>query len=534
MKKKTVMSKLTPLGVVLCLLASMAIFGCATPSPTPSTEPAPTPPAQTGPQYGGILKVSDIFDAGASLGYPPKLLRVYSMRQSSPVIESLFRIDETGKVVPWLATGYTSDVAAKTLTLILREGVKFHDGTDFNAEAVKWNLEQHINAKRADAAKFTSIDVLDNYTVRINLSEWDNTIISNMTQALGMIISPTACEKNGIEWAESNPIGTGPFEFVSWEKDVRTVFKKFDGYWQKGKPYLDGIEYIPIPDTLTRQLSLRGNEIHLALTLDAKDLTGLEKDGFPVTRINVGSGAVSAIPDSANPNSPWADVKVRQAAQHAIDSELIVQSILFGEAEPANQWIYKRHWGYNPNVKGYPYNPEKAKQLLADAGYPNGFKTKILYRTNPRDDKIFTAVQGFLKDVGIDAELEPTTTGRYDEVAFQGDSWEGLIMNAVSPNPDLPAALALRYSGGGKFFTQMLVPDDYVQAIQNAITAPDFETKQKYTQEAMKLMIDKYALQVVIYCMFDYAVSQPYLHNHGYFDTPNTTAWTPEEAWLEK
>ena len=525
MKKKAVLSNLICLGVTLCLLASMAIFGWA------QGKPAPTQPSA--PRYGGTLRISDLYD-GVSIGYPPKLVRVYSNRQAAPCIETLFRSDKTGKPVPWLATGFTNNVAAKAITLTLRKGVKFHDGTDFNAEAVKWNLDQHLSARSQGTETFSSIDVIDDYTVRINLSKWDNTVTSNLNQTLGLMISPTAFKKNGEEWCAKNPIGTGPFQFVSWEKDVRTIYKKFDGYWQKGKPYLDRIELTPITDQLTRELSFRRGELDLMMTEAAKGIAELEKEGYIVTRCRVGSGARSLIPDSANSKSPFADLRVRQAVQHAVENEAIVKAIFYGEAEPANQWIYKGHWGYNPSVVGYPYNPTKAKQLLAEAGYPKGFKTKLLYRTNPQSDQIYTAVQGFLKAVGIDVELEPSATGRYDQIAFRGGKWEGLIENAVSPNPDVAAALALRYSGGGMYYSQMLIPDDYDKAIQNSITAPDFEAKQKFTQEAMKLMADKYCLQIVTYCGVSFAVSKTYLHNQGFNETPNNGLWTPEDAWLER
>ena len=102
----------------------------------------------------------------------------------------------------------------------------------------------------------------------------------------------------------------------------------------------------------------------------------------------------ASVPDSANPKSPFADLRVRQAAQYAIDTEAIAKTIFYGEVEPANQWIYKGHWGYNPSVVGYPYNPAKAKQLLAEAGYPNGFKTKLLYRTSPESDQTLYCSSG--------------------------------------------------------------------------------------------------------------------------------------------
>ena len=162
--------------------------------------------------------------------------------------------------------------------------------------------------------------------MRINLTEWDNTVLSNLAQSLGMMISPTAFKKNGEEWAAKNPIGTGPFQFVSWEKDIRTVYKKFDGYWQKGKPYLDGIEWVIMADPLTRMLSFKKGEVDVALSIAAKDMSGLSQEGYVVSRRPPPSGVLCVAPDAANPNSPFANLKVRQATQHAIDTKTIAQS----------------------------------------------------------------------------------------------------------------------------------------------------------------------------------------------------------------
>lgn len=529
MHKKGRLFKCICFSIGFCLLALLVAIGCQA---DPTTQPIAT--TADGPQYGGTLVYADLYDLTANFGYPPEIIRNGTFRIMSAAIETLFHVDEKGMIVPWLAVGYEADPSDKSLTLTLREGVKFHDGSNFNAESVKWNLEQHMAAKLSAVALVESVDVIDTHTVRFGFYEWDNTFISSLTQHTGMMVSPTAAEKNGLEWVKNNPIGTGPFEFVSHEHD-RVVFKRFDDYWQEGKPYLDGIEYIHIGDGLTRILSFRNAEIDLALSVDSKDVADLEKEGYVVIKRNVGSGATGIIPDSANPDSPWADVRVRQAAQHAINNESIVQSVLHGQAEPANQFIYEKHWAYNPNIKGYPYNPEKAKQLLADAGYADGFETILYYRANPVDDEVYTAVQGFLEEVGIRAKLHPVEFGLYDEMAWGGRGWEGLLQNAVHPNPDFTAAVNELYSGKFEdYYPQMLVPDDYVEAIQNAISAADDEDKQKNTWEASKLMIDKYALQILLYCFYDIAVNQDYVHNHGYFGTPHTAQWTPEEVWIEK
>jgi peptide/nickel transport system substrate-binding protein len=485
-------------------------------------------------QYGGTLRFSDLYE-GTSIGYPPKMAKtMFNFRQATPAIETLLRFDKAAKPAPWLATGFKENAKAKTITLTLRRGVKFHDGTDFNGAAVKWNLDQHVVAKTAGTEKFQSVDVVDDYTVRISLSQWDSTVVSNMTQGLGMMISPIAYQKNGEEWCVNHPVGTGPFKFVNWQKDTRITFEKFDGYWQKGKPYLDRIEFTTILDSFTRELSLRNGELDLIWTLAAKDLATLEKDGFVVARRSGGSGARSLVPDSVNPKSPFADVRVRRAAAHAIDTGALVKTIYFGENVATNQQIFKGHWAYNPSIAGYPYNPVQAKKLLSEAGYPNGFKTKLLYGTSVENDQVFTAVQSYLKAVGIDAELDAAASGRYIQTAWQGGKWEGLIMAQPSGNPDTVVHLATFYAGNGKAYSQMLVPSDYGEAIQKAMAAPDFKVKQKWAQEAMKLMIDKYCLTLPLFSVSDFAVNKPYVRNHGFLETPNVGAWRPEDAWLTR
>jgi peptide/nickel transport system substrate-binding protein len=509
--------------VIVILLSVLMVIGCWA-AGSYAAEPKPT--------YGGVLRISEQLDGG-NIGRPSKMRgAVFAQRHVAPALETLFRVDKAGKTMPYLVASAKENAKAQTIMLVLRKGIKFHDGTDFNAEAVKWNLDDCVAAKMPGTEKFKSVDVIDPYTVRINLIEWDSTVISSFTQQMGMMISPTSCKKD--EQACANrPVGTGPFQFVSWDKDRKTVYKKFPEYWQKGKPYLDGIEWVPVQDPLARELSFRKGEFDVSLTVAPNVVANLEKDGFVVNRNRL-IGAMGLVPDSANAKSPFADVRVRRALQYAIDPSLIVKHIYFNEAEAVNQWTYKEHWGYDPKVVGYPYNPAKAKQLLVEAGYPNGFKTKITYRTNPTQDQVFAAVQSFLKAVGIEAELEPILIGRYDEIAFKGGKWEGLLMNAVLQYPDLVSILAISYAGRGKEYSQMTVPEDYAKAIQNAVEAQDFKTKQKWTRETMKLMIDKYALQTTLLCRFNFSVSTKKVHSHDANTTPNDGFWTPEETWIEK
>lgn len=518
--------------VGLAVAACAPSVAPALPTTGPATAAAAAATAITGPKSGGVLKIGILADV-ATMGDPAKMTVVSSTTQAAPAIETLFRTDKSGKPVPWLATDAINDLANKAITIPLRKGVKFHDGTDFNADAVKWNLEQCMTGKTGGTENFKSIDKVDDSTVRINLTQWDNTVTVNLGQIIGAMISPAAYKANGAEWAGSHPVGTGPFKFVSWEKTSEIVYEKFDGYWQKGKPYLDGIEIHVIADPVTRLISFRKGEVDFLTFITAKDAADLEKEGFGVNRARAGSGALGWVHDSIKPDSPFAKLEVRQAVQHAIDVDAIAKTIFYGSAEPANQWIYKGHWAYNSSITGYPYNPDKAKQLLAQAGFANGFNTKLAYITNNADyAPLSTSVQAFLKNVGIDAQLDPAPITRWSQVALSGGTWDGMWWAGISPNPDVAAALASRYMGGGRYYSQMLVPDDYVKAIQTALAAGDFESKAKATQDAMKLMIDKYCLRTVVCCTSDMGVYDKKVHNTGWFETPVSAWWTPEDAWI--
>jgi peptide/nickel transport system substrate-binding protein len=154
-----------------------------------------------------------------------------------------------------------------------------------------------------------------------------------------------------------------------------------------------------------REMSLRKKELDLIGTFNADGLKALEKDGLTVIRRKMPAGARALVFDSANAKSPFADVRVRQAAQYAVDANAINQTVFHGEMELTFQQTYKGNWAHNPSIVGYPYNPAKAKELLTAAGYPNGFKTKLTYRGSPENEQMYGAVQNYLKVIGIDAQI---------------------------------------------------------------------------------------------------------------------------------
>ena len=260
---KGLFSKMVFLGLVLCVVISLAAYGCE-PAPTAPTTTTTTPTGTT-IKTGGIVRYSYYRD-GTVIGYPPKWSSPVEYSIFPLAIENLAYFDKVGNVVPGLATSWKADYATKSITVELRKGIKFHDGTDFNAQAAKWNIDQYILAKKADIL-LKSVDIIDDYNIRVNLPSWDSECVWKLMYFAGSMISPTAFEKAGTtqkereDWATSNPVGTGPFLFVSKQRDVKTVFKKNPNYWQKDRPYVDGVEYVIIADPLVQMAALKAGEI---------------------------------------------------------------------------------------------------------------------------------------------------------------------------------------------------------------------------------------------------------------------------------
>ena len=220
-----------------------------------------------------------------------------------------------------------------------------------------------------------------------------------------MMVSPTSLKTLGND-AMTHPVGTGPFSFVSYQPDTSIKFQKFDGYWQKGKPYLDGIEFDFIADPVTALASFEAGEAQAIENLGPKDVSDLIATGkYNVTLSPAYVAALAG--DSAHSDSPYANISVRRAISYAIDNQAIAKTLGFGLIPSTNQLQPPDGLAYNPKVVGYPYNPDKAKQLLSEAGYPNGLQTKITFTSGATNQDLFTAVQSYLQAVGIKATLDP-------------------------------------------------------------------------------------------------------------------------------
>jgi len=531
MRNEVELRKRLVLGFVLCATISMTALGYAAETTAPRT-------ATT--KYGGILVLGNDLEVD-QLGDP--VARPYTsicFKTALPALETLLRYDKTGVAVPWLATEWKVSKDLDSITLTLRKGIKFHDGTDFNAQACKWNLERYRTSNNPELKAVKSIDIVDDSTIRLNLSKWDSTLLDTLAYIPGIMVSPTAYQKAGStdkersDWARVNPVGTGPFKFVSWNREIKIKYEKFNNYWQKGKPYLDGVEVVTISDVVTRFMSFRKGEVDVIPSVDPRDVRELEKEGkYIISMCNLSSLASCVAGDSAHPDSHFSDIRVRRALEYAVDKKTLVDALTYGYGKICNQYAAPGSWGLNPDVKGYPYDPGKAKQLLAEAGYPNGFKTKLispnfgLYLPSP------PAVQEYLRKVGIDAEIEMLASGAYQSVLRGGWKDSLIFLEGSQGFPDVTRNIISKISARMFMKETMLFPDDYEAALTNAVNAPDFATKQKWTWEVQKLLVDKYALVQYFFTQPRTTVINKKFQDTG-FGVTFDVQWTPADAWMSK
>lgn len=328
------------------------------------------------------------------------------------IYEGLLGFDKNMKVVPALATSYTASKDAKTFTFKLRKGVKFQDGTPFNAEAVKFNFDRISDPKstlkrHSLYAIIKKTTVVDPYTVKFTLSQPFGAMINTFAHPAGMIVSPTAVKKYGKDFMK-HPVGTGPYKFKSWGQDGVLKVVKNTNYWKKGQPKLDSITFKPVPEDGARVAMLKTGEadmINPMPAVQAKALNG--KNGLSV----VSAPSIGVRYMSMNTlKKPFNNVKVRQALNYAIDKKAFDGIVYSGFANPATSSMGPKVQFYSKQP-AYTYNVAKAKQLLKEAGYANGFKATIWAGNDSQSVKAMEFLQQQLSKVNVKLKVVPMESG---------------------------------------------------------------------------------------------------------------------------
>jgi peptide/nickel transport system substrate-binding protein len=465
--------------------ASSSVAKPSSIAPAPLTSFAPASPSSTTPPTGGILKIIcgsiPAQYGGVKTNFNPN----YGIFLF-PALETLVGYNKDGPAPTKLATSWDLSQDGNTLTFKLRKGVKFHDGTVFNAAAVKWNLDQLIKT-RPELSIISSIDVADDSTVRLNLSSYSNTLLAQLTWSNGLMESPTFAQSHDSAYLANHICGTGPFEFVSYSKDTQAVFKKFNDYWDKGKPYLDGMEWNKVPDQNTGNMAFLAGQGQCWYGAQPRYAKDLKSKGYNVNSIprviNMAMG------DSANPNSPFAKLGVRQALEYAVDKASLTDAFGYGTWETPVEPCTAGMIGYIPNFQGRTYNTAKAKQLIADAGYAKGLQTTISYVDGSYDPNLVQAIQANLKDVGIDAQLQPVNAAKQSTIITTG--WQNSIFLQGFA---IKSSAAQIYQDNGptkNTLVSVSISPQYTSLVSQAATAGNPDTQKKLNQQLTQLVYDE-------------------------------------------
>jgi peptide/nickel transport system substrate-binding protein len=336
------------------------------------------------------------------LGYPTLDRPEYNVHQC--MFDLLFRRDDEGKIIGNLATDYIW-LNDKTMRIHLRKGVTFHNGDKFTAADVKWTLEDMLHSKRSPgligAVKgIEKVVPVDDSTVDIHTSEPIPTLPAKLCLTAFMVSSKQRANIDPSIYADK-PIGTGPFKLVEWKKGERIVLERNEKYW-RGMPKIKKLTFFPLRDASSRIAALKSGTIDVAMDVPpslAKELKGtpnIEVTSAPSVRIHYIILRFD-IP-------PFTDKRVRQAMNYAVNKEEYIATILEGYGLVLSQAVPPYFYGYNPDLKHYPYDPQRAKQLLAEAGYPNGFSVTL--ESSSITEERARPIAGYLKAVGVDCKIE--------------------------------------------------------------------------------------------------------------------------------
>lgn len=485
--------------------------------------------AETTPVTGGTFLVNGQEHSTCFLPYSSTTSDRFN---NAPAIECLGRVNpETGITEGWLAESFEADFDTLTLTIKLREGIQFSDGSDFNADAVIWNFEKMAEyGKTSELSSATSWEKIDDYTIVMHFDAWANDWVDIIGQVY--IYCPAAFEANGLDWAATHPVGTGPFVLEEFVQDSHMIYVRNENYWIEGQPYLDSIRISQVKDGTTQLSAFINGELDILqgptsvaieqLMGKYENIAGGDPDQF---------GLCYMMPCSGDENSPFYDVRVRQALMHAVDWEGLAVAI-YGELGGTTPvFAVPGSWAYDESVEQYSYDLEEAKRLLTEAGYPNGFDTVITVNDNSQiSNDAAVIMQAFMAEIGINAEIKVITSADFNAQKAEGVYDYGVMINTGSSKKDFVANYIRLYSSEGVNYKNMMAkPADYEEALFGARAATTQEEKETLLKKAATLLSHDYALVIALGYTRPVCFSNGKVHDTGM----GGSALTLEKAWKE-
>jgi peptide/nickel transport system substrate-binding protein len=425
------------------------------------------------------------------------------------VFDSLVRYKPgTVEVEPGLAESWDISDDGLTYTFHLRQGVKFQDGTPFNAKTYVQGLDRLFkkddpnyiyNTGAVENMVDFTYDAIDSYrmvddsTVEFKLKHPSAPFLASLAMVWNGVVSPAGAAKFGKDF-RNNPVGTGPFMFKEWAHGDHVTLDANPNYWG-GKPKIDRLIFKVIPEPQAAFLALKNGDVQIMGDVVSQVIPAIQGDSNLqlLTQPGLTINGIGMPTDT----KPFDDVRVRQALNYAVDKKAINDSLYKGLAVTMTSPLPPAEWGFDDSLKGYPYDPEKAKALLKEAGYPDGFKTELLAYTsargyNPAGPQLAVAVQGYLKQIGVEASVQQIEFGAYLAKARSG-KYDGMFMVGWSGDNGDPDNFV------GEIFGSEHIPitnmarfrnPDLDNVLQQARRESDHAKRVELYQQAQKMIVE--------------------------------------------
>ena len=426
---------------------------------------------------------------------PPDTSDNPSMIVEKHIFEGLIAYDENMNIVPVLAESWSVSEDGTEYTFKLRKGVVFHDGTPFNAYAVKKTFDYILTHNVAYRKKLfepyiKSVEVVDDYTVKFVLKFPFAPFLNFLCHPAAMIMSPKAIEKyDDPSELSKHPVGTGPFKLKEWIPGEKIVLVKNENYWRKGYPKLDGIIFMPIPEGVTRALKVQTGSADIAVNIPVVLAEKLEKSK-DIDVVKAPTLRVVFIGFNLK-RKPFDDVRVRKALNYAIDKETLCKTIMRGIATPSDSPVsafIKDHY----STGGYPYDPQKAKELLKEAGYPNGFSVELITPKGryPQDYETAIAIQSMLKKIGVNVKVTTMEWPTYVSRVLKTDDYDMHLLGWSPSTGEAIWVLDPLLTKGSIFNTTYYYNPKFEELLEKAKKEMDPKKRHELLAEAQKIVVD--------------------------------------------
>lgn len=508
-----------PIGLALALVVAATV---ASPFAKPSA-------AQMG-KPGGILRIGGERDVN---DLDPHTTRIgWDINIMQNVYSGLVRAGTDILPKPDLATKWEFKTPTQ-LEFTLRQGVKFHNGREVTSEDVKYSLERILDPKvpagyASTIASIVSIEAPSKYKVVLNLKRPDAAIVSNLSLPAMAIVAKEAVKPMPVGLKEGM-MGSGPFMFKEHIKGQRLVLVKNPNYYEKGKPLLDELHFIPLKNQTARTNALRAGQVDFIEPLPPKDVNSLRRQrNITVT----GGPNLSFVAISINTTKkPFDDERVRQALAYAIDRKEMVEKGFDGFAQPL--WgppLIPPYWAGNTD-KYYELDRRKAKQLIAEAGYPEGFKASIRIGTTSYHAAFAAVVQSELKKVGVEIEIKASDSASANRAWKQGNTMMYPIRWWGSDFVDPDGAFSPLFTCKGSYNNSRLCDPEFDKLLAKGLEVTSIKERKEAYRKAMKRLAEKQPWVFLV--AFDrFQAMRSYVK--GYTAYPNASQYGYREVWLDK